>query len=63
MIGRSLDQYGEYGRDELELLKQVVREGDVIVDAGAMYGQVRQRLQLPLSERLRLPPLHRRCWG
>ena len=63
MIGRSLDQYGEYGRYELELLKQVVREGDVIVDAGAMYGQVRQRLQLPLSERLRLPPLHRRCWG
>jgi hypothetical protein len=63
VIGRSLDQYGEYGRDELELLKQVVREGDVIVDAGAMYGQVRQRLQLPLSERLRLPPLHRRCWG
>jgi hypothetical protein len=63
VIGRSLDKYGEYGRDELELLKQVVREGDVIVDAGAMYGQVRQWLQLPLSERLQLHPLHRCCRG
>jgi FkbM family methyltransferase len=37
-VGVYLDKYGEYGRDELELLKQVVRDGDVIVDAGAQYG-------------------------
>jgi FkbM family methyltransferase len=36
--GKSIDLYGEYMRDELELLKQVVRVGDYIVDAGAMYG-------------------------
>lgn len=39
LVGKSLDLYGEYGRDEIELLKQVVRAGDYIVDAGAMYGQ------------------------
>lgn len=38
-VGRSIDKYGEYARDELELLKQVVRAGDNVVDAGAMYGQ------------------------
>ncbi len=38
-IGRSLDKYGEFARDEQELLKQVIRPGDVVVDAGAMYGQ------------------------
>ena len=37
-VGVFLDKYGEYGRDELELLKQVIREGDIIVDAGAQYG-------------------------
>lgn len=37
--GKSIDKYGEFCRDELELLKQVVRVGDVVVDAGAMYGQ------------------------
>jgi len=36
--GVHLDKYGEYGRDELELLKQVIREGDIVVDAGAQYG-------------------------
>jgi FkbM family methyltransferase len=37
-VGIYLDKYGEYGRDELDLLKQVIREGDVVVDAGAQYG-------------------------
>jgi len=36
--GVHLDKYGEYGRDEHELLKQVIREGDIVVDAGAQYG-------------------------
>ncbi len=38
-VGKSLDKYGEFARDELELLKQIVRPGDIVVDAGSMYGQ------------------------
>ena len=37
-IGRSLDQYGEYCEGEVELFRQVIREGDVVFDAGANIG-------------------------
>ncbi len=37
-VGRSLDLYGEYGEDEQAVLAQMVRPGDVVVEAGANLG-------------------------
>jgi FkbM family methyltransferase len=37
-IGRSLDVYGEYSEGEIELFRQLLRPGDVAVDAGANIG-------------------------
>jgi FkbM family methyltransferase len=37
-VGRSLDLYGEYSEAEIDVLKQIIRPGDLIVDAGANIG-------------------------
>jgi FkbM family methyltransferase len=37
-IGRSLDLYGEWCDDELHVLGQIIKPGDVVVDAGANIG-------------------------
>jgi FkbM family methyltransferase len=37
-IGRSLDLYGEYSEAEVELFRQVVQPGDVVVEVGANFG-------------------------
>ncbi len=37
-IGGALERYGEYGEQELDLLLSYVKEGDVIVEAGANIG-------------------------
>lgn len=37
-IGRSLDQYGEFCEGEIELLAQLIRPGDIVVDVGANIG-------------------------
>jgi FkbM family methyltransferase len=37
-IGRSLDLYGEFSEGEVELFRQMVRPGDVILDVGANIG-------------------------
>lgn len=37
-IGRSLDLYGEYCEGEVELFRQIVRPGQVVVEAGANIG-------------------------
>lgn len=37
-VGRSLELYGEYGEDEQAVLAQMVRPGDVVVEAGANLG-------------------------
>lgn len=37
-VGRSLNAYGEYGEGEIELFTQLVRPGDVVVEAGANIG-------------------------
>jgi FkbM family methyltransferase len=37
-IGRSIDRYGEYAAEESELIRQVVRPGSTVVDAGANIG-------------------------
>lgn len=37
-VGRSFEEYGEYCEFEIELLRQVIREGDVVIDAGANIG-------------------------
>lgn len=39
-VGKSLDLYGESSRDEMELLKQIIRPGDTVVDVGAFYGSM-----------------------
>lgn len=37
-IGRSLDLYGEYCEAEIDLFRQLVRPGQVVIDAGANIG-------------------------
>lgn len=37
-IGRSLDVYGEYVEQELQLLLSLVKEGDIVVEAGSNIG-------------------------
>jgi FkbM family methyltransferase len=37
-IGRSLDLYGEYCEAEVDLFRQLVRPGQVVIDAGANIG-------------------------
>lgn len=37
-IGRSLDLYGEYSEGEVELFRQVVHPGNVVVEVGANFG-------------------------
>ena len=34
-IGRSLDLYGEFSEAEVELFRQIVRPGDIVVEVGA----------------------------
>lgn len=38
LIGRSLDSYGEWCEYEIELLGQILRLGDVVIDVGANIG-------------------------
>jgi len=37
-VGKSLDLYGEYSEGEIELFRQVVKAGDVVLDVGANIG-------------------------
>ena len=37
-IGRSLAEYGEWGEGEITFLSQLLRPGDVVIDAGANVG-------------------------
>jgi FkbM family methyltransferase len=37
-IGRSLDVYGEWAEAELDLLSQVLKPGDIVLDVGANIG-------------------------
>jgi hypothetical protein len=37
-IGRSLDLYGEFSEGEVELFRQVLQAGDVVIDVGANGG-------------------------
>ena len=36
--GRALDVYGQYSEGEVEVFRQLVRMGDIVVDAGANVG-------------------------
>jgi FkbM family methyltransferase len=38
LIGRSLDRYGEYSEGEVELFRQVLQPGNVVVEVGASIG-------------------------
>lgn len=38
IVGRSFDYYGEYFEQEVQLFRQIVRDGDMVVDAGANIG-------------------------
>jgi FkbM family methyltransferase len=44
-VGRSLELYGEYSHDEVELFRKIVKPGWIVVDAGANIGA----LTLPLA--------------
>jgi FkbM family methyltransferase len=44
-LGRSLDLYGEWSESEVELFRQVVKPGDVVIEAGANVGA----LTIPLA--------------
>ncbi len=37
-IGRSLDMYGEYSEGEVELFRQVLQSGNVVIEVGASVG-------------------------
>jgi FkbM family methyltransferase len=37
-LGRSLDLYGEFSEGEMELLRQLIRPGDICIDAGSNIG-------------------------
>jgi FkbM family methyltransferase len=37
-IGRSLEVYGQYCESEVDLFQQILRKGDIVVDAGANIG-------------------------
>ncbi|MBV8166110.1 MAG: FkbM family methyltransferase [Alphaproteobacteria bacterium] len=44
-VGRSLDLYGEFSEDEARLFRQLVRDGSVVLEAGANIGA----LTVPLA--------------
>jgi FkbM family methyltransferase len=37
-IGRSLDLYGEFSEGEVDLFRQIIRTGDIVLDVGANIG-------------------------
>src|SRR5262245_2266954 len=37
-IGASLHAYGEYSEEEIDLFKQIVRAGDIVIEVGANIG-------------------------
>jgi FkbM family methyltransferase len=37
-VGRSLKEYGEWAQNEVDFLRALIAEGDVVVDAGAFIG-------------------------
>lgn len=38
-ISRSLDRYGEYSEGEMELLRQIIRPGQVILDIQSWHSE------------------------
>jgi FkbM family methyltransferase len=47
-MGRMLAEFGEYSESEIDLLGQIVRPGDVVIDAGANIGC----LTIPLAKKV-----------
>lgn len=48
IVGRSLQDYGEYSEHEVELFNQILRPGDVALDLGANLGA----LTIPMGRRV-----------
>lgn len=37
-VGRSLDNYGEFSQGEADLFREIIKEGDIVLDVGANIG-------------------------
>lgn len=49
-IGRSLDRYGEYSEGEVDLFRQIVHQGDTVLEVGANLGAHTLALALLVGE-------------
>jgi len=47
-VGRAIEQYGEYGEHEFNMMKRFIKPGDIVMDIGANIGG----LTLPMSKRV-----------
>lgn len=45
-VGESIGLYGEYGHNEMELLKKILKPGDTVIEVGANIGS----LTIPIAQ-------------
>ncbi len=53
-IGKSFDRYGEYSESEVQLMRQFIREGDIVIDVGANIGDLTVPMAGMVGERGRV---------
>jgi hypothetical protein len=37
-VGRSIEKYGEYSESEVQVFRDIIKQGDVVLDVGANIG-------------------------
>lgn len=50
-IGKSFDRYGEYSESEVQLMRQFIRDGDIVIDVGADGGPLGYEIQHASTKR------------